>query len=183
MYMSRLRTKKQINYILGKVGADGLMGQVVPAKSRARALEIIAGVPEAMSQRFASELSRQDLVIFSQEADGMRLQLSVKGIHRLQQSQITNLTIATPKQWDGLWRMVVFDIPASHKHARYFFTAQLRRLGFVMVRDSTWFHPYPCQPIIEELTRHCAITRHVTFAEVSRLDTATSNRLKRVFTT
>lgn len=179
--MGRIQTKKQINYILSRIGTGGLMGVTVPTSTASSALEELTGVPHELSQRFVNELRRQELVVFTPEAKAMRLQLSVKGIHRLQSAEITNLSIPIPAKWDKKWRMVIFDIPARHKHQRYVFTSQLRRLGFVMIRDSTWFFPYPCIDALEKIIAHCGISSHVTIAEVSSLDVSTQKKLHRHF--
>lgn len=179
--MGRLQTKKQINYILAKIGANGLTGIAVSASTAAGALETLTGVPPEISQRFVNELRRQHLVLFTPKDMSIRLQLTVKGIHRLQLSEITTLTIPTPATWDRHWRMVVFDIPSSHKNQRYVFVSQLRRLGFVMVRQSTWYHPYPCFEVVDELVRYASLSQYVTTAEVVRLDASTQRKLLYAF--
>ena len=181
MYMSRAHTTKQIDFILRRIGADGLGGVRVNATSYAGALEQLTGVPPTLSTRFVAELRRQALVEWSKTADEIRIQLSVKGIHRLQRAAITDLVVPVPDSWDGHWRMVHFDLPARHKHERYVFTSQLRRLGFVMLHDSTWYHPYPCFAVVETLVQYCGISRYVTMAEITQLDVMTTRRLHRAF--
>ncbi len=179
--MGRIHTKKQLNFILRQVGAGGLSGVTVPADTNRQALEQIAGVPAGLSARFVTELRRQELIEFSRTTGTITLQLTVKGIHRVQQSEIQALHIPVPATWDGHWHMVLFDIPAHHKHQRYRFTSQLRRLGFVMVRDSTWYHSYPCREVLDTLIRFCGLSNYVTTGEVVRLDASTTRTLLRHF--
>lgn len=181
MYMSRAQTTQQINYILRQIGKEGLSGVTLPADSMAHVLECIAQVPHELSVKFVTELRRQQLVEVSR-ADGIfTVQLSVKGIHRLQRAEIGELTIATPSAWDGRWRMVIFDLPRTHAQQRYVLTSQLRRLGFAMLRDSTWLHPYPCFDVVDSIVRYCGVARAITTAEVASLDASSVRTLQRAF--
>ncbi|MGB3023625.1 MAG: hypothetical protein WBB39_02350 [Candidatus Saccharimonadales bacterium] len=179
--MSRAQTKKQINYILRQIGKEGLGGVTLHADSFAHALGRVAQVPPELSGKFVVELRRQQLVEVSHVDGLVTLQLSVKGIHRLQRAEIGELTIPTPSAWDGRWRMVIFDLPREHAHQRYVLTSQLRRLGFVMLRDSTWLHPYSCFDAIETVVRYCGVARFVTTAEVTCLDASSERALRRKF--
>ncbi len=181
MYMSRVQTKKQINYILRQIGKEGLGGVTLPATSVAQALELIAQVPPELSGKFVVELRRQQLVEVSHVDGLVTLQLSVKGIHRLQRAEVSELTIPTPSAWDGRWRMVIFDLPREHAHQRYVLTTHLRQLGFVMLRDSTWLHPYPCFDVVDTIVRYCGVARAITTAEVTHLDASSERVLRRKF--
>ncbi len=157
------------------------MGIAVVAPNALRALDSIGvftpDTPQRRRSRLLAELRRQDLIIETRDENQLRIQLTVKGIHRLQKMEIEEMNIKTPKHWDNRWRMVVFDIPQTHKNQRYVFVSQLRRLGFDMVRQSTWYHPYPCFDIVDQLVRYCALSQFVTTAEIVRLDESTTRKL------
>lgn len=176
-------TSYHLHRMLAVIGAGGLMGVVVSASHALAAFEQLDAFDNKTSrlrrQRLIAELRRQDLIVETHESEGLRLQLSVKGIHRLQRMEIEQLDVATPNAWDGHWHMVVFDIPASHKNERYVFTSLLKRLGFVMIRQSTWYHPYPCSEVVDQVVRYCNLSRFVTMAEVVRLDSSTQRTLLR----
>jgi len=185
MCMTSPRTTDGMNTALRVIGEGGLMGVTAPALDSLQALTALDAFPADVTQqqrtRILAELRRQGLIIETREGKQLRLQLSVKGIHRLQRAEIGKLTIRPQKQWDCLWRMVVFDIPQTHKNQRYTFISQLRRLGFVMVRQSTWYHAYPCTEVIDELVRYCGLSQFVTTAEIIRLDDSTTRTLLRHF--
>ena len=46
-------------------------------------------------------------------------------------------------QWDGKWRMVVFDIPEEAKPARRQMRHLLRANGFKLIQKSVYINPYP----------------------------------------
>lgn len=178
-----MKTKQAVNLALGVIGQNGMSGVVCEATSLPAALHAagLDNLTPTTRDRVAAELRRQSLVeISKQDKKHLLLQLSVKGIHRLQRAQVGDIGIPEPALWDKKWRMVTYDIPATHSIKRRLFTTELRRLGFVMVRESVWFHPHPCFDQLDELVRYCGIVTYVTFAEISRLDTTTVERLKRL---
>lgn len=44
--------------------------------------------------------------------------------------------------WDGLWRLVFFDVPESSRSLRDSFRRDLRSRGFGLWQNSTWVSPY-----------------------------------------
>lgn len=190
MYMNYDRNKGTVQFInaaLKAVGAGGLMGIAVVAPNMALALDRIgvfsSNTPSQLRRRCLAELKRQGLIITSHEDDNLRLQLTVKGIHRLQKLEIDELEIKTPRKWDKKWRMVMFDIPARRKESRYLLLSQLRRLGFVMIQNSLWIHPYPCFEIVERVVRYSNLQQFVSVAEICRLDEHATKRLLTHFPT
>lgn len=45
-------------------------------------------------------------------------------------------------RWDGLWRLVLFDLPAAHNSARARLTRYLRQRGFGCLQKSVWITPH-----------------------------------------
>lgn len=182
MAMTRHETKQALNAVLEAIGSRGLSGIVVPATSLQQALEQLEVFPEtatpAERRQLVANLRRQGLVELTKKGGEMVLQPSVKGIHRLQRAQINALFIRPQQRWDGTWRMVSYDIPARYTKQRRLFTAELHRLGFTLVKDSTWFHPYPCFDVLSELVAYCGLTNFVMVAEIARID---ENSLRRLY--
>jgi len=178
-----MTTKQAVNISLQVIGRNGMDGVVCEATSLPGAL-VAAGVdklrPSTLS-RVTAELRRQKLVDTKKNGKHMHVQLTVKGIHRLQRSEINKISIAEPTTWDGLWRMVTYDVPRSQSAQRRLFAQELRRLGFVMIRESVWFHRYPSFDAVLELAKYCNLQRHITLAEISRLDQVTLDKLRAAF--
>jgi DNA-binding transcriptional regulator PaaX len=47
------------------------------------------------------------------------------------------------KPWDGLWRVVVFDVPVSKNSVRNRLRLRLRQRGFGCLQGSVWITPHP----------------------------------------
>lgn len=176
-----MTTKQALKVTLALIGKNGLDGVVCEATSLPDALRTLGldKLSSATLQRICAELHRQKLIEITTAKSTYRLQLTVKGIHRLQRAQLDDISIKEPVEWDGLWRMVTYDVPRTYSAKRRLFTEQLKRLGFTMVRESVWFHPNPCFDEVIDLARRCSVERYITLAEVSRLDNITLSRLGR----
>lgn len=49
---------------------------------------------------------------------------------------------ASPRMWDGKWRVVVFDIPERQRQLRDFLRNTMKRLGAYELLRSFWVYPY-----------------------------------------
>lgn len=98
------------------------------------------------------------------------LGITKKGNQALDKMNLDQLHIPEPKKWDGLWRIVFYDIPEQHKTGRDALTAKLRQLGFFQLQRSVWIHPLPCREVIEKVTTTYAIEKYVSYIETPQLD-------------
>ena len=49
-----------------------------------------------------------------------------------------DLEVVATKEWDGRWRIVIFDIPESHKRLRDSFRKKLKIWDFKILQHSVW---------------------------------------------
>lgn len=184
--MVQRKSSSNLNYVLSCVAAEGLAGVSASASTLLGALETLDAFPAHVSavekRSIVANLRRLGLVEVTKSGKTIRVQPSVKGVHRLQRAKLDELFIQPQQNWDGIWRMVSYDIPARHGKQRRLMTAQLHRLGFTLVKDSMWFHPYPCFDVISELIAYCGLTQFVMIAEIARLDESTLAKLFRRYT-
>lgn len=172
--------KQLLNRALRIIGENGMSGVSVDAPNitdAVRRLDMVAD--DTPPHRILDEFRRQDLVTVTRLSGQVHFALTVKGIHRLQKAQLDSLVITTPERWDNRWRMITYDAPASFRKQRYQLVVELKRLGFFMIKESTWVHPYPCYDVLSELVRYCSMQRYVTIAEIVRFDPVTAQKLAR----
>lgn len=98
------------------------------------------------------------------------LQITKKGRQRLEKSKIDNLRVKPLQNWDKKWRLVIYDIPESHKPGRNALISKLTRLGFYQLQRSAWLHPFPCRQVITELTSYYKVNNYVSYLLVSKID-------------
>lgn len=172
--------KEILNRALRIIGENGLGGVSTEASSITDAVRRLEMNSETTPpHRILDEFRRQDLVTVTRLKGQVHFALTVKGIHRLQKAQLDTLNIATPERWDNRWRMITYDAPSSFRKQRYQLVTELKRLGFFMIKESTWVHPFPCYDVLSELVRYCSMQRYVTIAEITRFDPVTAQKLAR----
>ncbi len=101
------------------------------------------------------------------------LRLTKKAEHRLQQQEVEAICITPAKRWDGVWRIVFFDIPEPMKTKRDQFAARLKHLGFGVLQRSVFICPHPCRDEVVQLARYYAVDQYTTYIETSYIDNDT----------
>lgn len=93
-----------------------------------------------------------------------------KGKRKFLKYKLEELKIQQPKNWDGKWRIVAYDVPKERKFARDALRKTLKRLGFLRLQKSAYLYPYPCNDAIEFLRELYGIGENVTLLTVGYLE-------------
>lgn len=108
--------------------------------------------------RFAiKRLEKQELVSWTEKNGETTLSLTDNGKKKLLQYKLEQLQIKKPDKWDGLWRIVVFDIPEEKKVTREIFRKKLKELGFYQLQKSVFVYPHECKDEIDFLRHNLEI--------------------------
>lgn len=75
--------------------------------------------------------------------------LTTQGRKRALQYQLKLTKITPTKKWDGLWYLIMFDVPEDKKMARRAVNLALKKLGCVQYQKSVFITPYPCKKEID----------------------------------
>lgn len=84
--------------------------------------------------------------------------------------KLEKMTINKPKRWDGLWRIVIFDIPEKHKVARNILRSTLKRLGFYQWQKSVFVLPYDCKKEITYIKEIYELPFYVKMITTDKID-------------
>lgn len=98
-------------------------------------------------------LEKQSIVSWKEINGETQLVLTEDGKKKTLQFQVDNLQIKKPEKWDGLWRLVIFDIPEDKRLARGIFRKKLKELEFTQLQRSVFASRYECKDEIDFL-RH-----------------------------
>ena len=104
------------------------------------------------------------------EDDSVTMTLSEKGKLVTLRYNIEKLRLPKLDTWDGLWRMVIFDIPEVKKKTRDAISFKLKQLGFHPLQKSVFVYPYECQKEIDFLTEFFEIRPYIRFMKVKETD-------------
>lgn len=83
------------------------------------------------------------------------------------------------KDWDGKWRIVIFDIPEEKHDLRDFFRAKLQDMGYRFLQESVWICPYNIADKVEDLIELCHVGKYIHYLVVEELDN--NNVLMKLF--
>ncbi len=128
-------------------------------------------IPKRKAVDTFSYLKRRGLIELKRDGYDMEMALTPGGRKLAGKYQIDDLEIQHPKEWDGKWRLVIFDIPTTSNTIRNVFRRKLKELGFFRLQKSIWIYPFPCQEEIKLLREFLeADKKQIQVLEVSKLE-------------
>ncbi len=115
-------------------------------------------------------LKRDKLIDFREEGNISKITITEKGKKKLLEYNLDEMEIKKPKRWDGIWRIVTFDIPEKKKAARNALRDKLKELGFCQLHKSVFVYPYPCLNEIQFIEEIFQIGPYVNFIEARKIE-------------
>lgn len=115
-------------------------------------------------------MKRDRLIDFKEDGDISKITILENGRKKLLEYNLDNLEIKKPKRWDGIWRIVTFDIPEDEKIARNALRLKLKELGFYQLQKSVFIYPYPCLNEIQFIEEIFKIGPYINFIEASKIE-------------
>ncbi|TSD02480.1 MAG: phenylacetic acid degradation operon negative regulatory protein [Parcubacteria group bacterium Athens0714_24] len=94
---------------------------------------------------------KHNLEFLKEEEDCLIYTVTENGKKKIKKFILDELKISVPKNWDGNWRLVIFDIPENQRKIRDSLRNKLEDLNFYQCQKSVWVHPFPCIEEIEFL--------------------------------
>lgn len=100
---------------------------------------------------------------------GDKIVLTEKGNQLMKTIESEELVIEKPEKWDGIWRLVSYDIPEDFKKERDWFRGLLVKLGFVQVQKSLWLFPYDCKEEIAVMAQNLRVSHFVIYMQTDHI--------------
>ena len=122
-------------------------------------------------RRSIGSLYKSKLVDYRENKDGtVKLQITEGGKNKILKYDLDKIEIKKPPRWDGLWRIVIFDIPETHQKGRRAIAAKLKELGFYPLQKSVFIHPYECKDEIDFINEIFETVPYVRFIRTKDID-------------
>ena len=132
------------------------------------------------AERAINSLYTSKLIAAKENTDGtLTLTLTIDGKKKALTYDFRKMKIEVPSRWDGLWRLISFDIPVAERETRDAIREHLLRLGFYELHQSLFIHPYDCFEEVEYLVELYDARKYVRTFLVTSVDSAP--HLKRFF--
>lgn len=115
-------------------------------------------------RRTLFNLTKERLVEISYDKKGEEvIKITGDGEKRILKYKYDDIKILVPQKWDKLWRLVIFDIPETHKGARKALSSKLQELGFYPLQKSVFIFPYKCRDEIDFICEHFKVREYVNY--------------------
>lgn len=114
-------------------------------------------------------LRRYKFIRQTKDDNGLKYHLTPKGEKKLCTIVIDEVSVKKLKNWDGKWRLVMYDLPVRFKNARNAFRWKLKDLGFFQLQKSVWIYPYPCEEEILFVADFFGVKQHIEILEVNKI--------------
>ncbi len=151
---------------LGLSGSPGRSFQILKSVSKEWEELNRQSLKRAIRNLYMSKLMSE-----KQNQDGtITMILTDKGKEKVLTYNLDEMAIKKPKQWDGKWRIVLFDIPEKMRKIRDAFRHHLNQLEFYEFQKSVFVHPFNCQDEINYLIEFYNARKFIRFIIANSLD-------------
>lgn len=118
-------------------------------------------------------------VIQSDNADYARL--TKEGKQKNYSLLLDNENVLVPTAWDGLWRIVMLDLPEARKSEREALRYLLKKAGFVCIKNSVWVTPYAYEHLFMNIKKDLNLTTEFMIFVTNNLDPETQKEFFKTF--
>lgn len=127
----------------------------------------------------AKRLYRRGYVDVKYERGKPVVTITNKGRVDVLKYDLDKLEIKPMKNWDGKWRLVIFDIAEKYRTTRDLVRDKLKQIGFYKFQESVFVFPYPCEKEIQYLREVLEVPHSIKLIRADRIENDTE--LRRIF--
>lgn len=120
-------------------------------------------------KRSLKRLREQKDVKVAAEAGILVVKLTRKGKRRALKYKIEELSLNS-KNWDGKWRLIIYDIPRDKSPLRDTFRRFLKKLKLFKLQESVYLTPHECENEIDYLRELVGVGKYVQVLTVTGLE-------------
>lgn len=117
------------------------------------------------------KLYQSKLIDYKENDDGtVSLVLTENGKNKTLRYNLDEIKIKKPARWDGLWRLVIFDVPENLREGRNALADKLKELGFYPLQKSVFIYPFECRDEVDFIVEIFNLRPYVRFLIVKKAD-------------
>ena len=116
------------------------------------------------------QLRRQRLIEEREINGKTTIVLSEAGQRRVLEYKLDDIKIQPMEKWDGVWHIVIFDVPEKMKKAREALRSKLKLWGCYPLQKSIFVTPYKCRDEIDFVSEIFRVSPYVRLIEAKIFD-------------
>ena len=105
------------------------------------------------------------------------VKLTNKGKNKVNTLKLTSPEALVSANWDGLWRIILLDLPEERKAERESLRYLLKKAGFICLKNSAWISPLPYENLFENIKKDLGLQTELMIIVTSYIDEETKKFL------
>ena len=105
--------------------------------------------------------------------------LTINGKQEILKFDFEELKLKSEKNWDGWWRIIIFDIPEHKKAARDALRRKFLKLGMHQLQKSVFIYPFNCKKEIDFISAFYGVFDETLYLKAKVADIG--DKLKGIF--
>lgn len=102
------------------------------------------------------------------------LRITKKGKNKLNSLLLEAGDALVPTAWDGLWRIIILDIPEERKSEREALRYLLKKANFVCIKNTVWISPLPYENLFINIKKDLNLSTELMIIVTDKLDEETN---------
>lgn len=99
--------------------------------------------------------------------------LTENGKKKLNQMSLDSESSLVSTTWDGLWRIIILDLPEERKSEREALRYLLKKAGFICAKNSVWVSVYPYEYLFSNIKKDLNLTTEMMIIVTDKIDEET----------
>ncbi|MDP9249318.1 MAG: hypothetical protein M3M85_02300 [bacterium] len=109
------------------------------------------------------------------------VRITKKGKAKLDTLKLEGTEALVPQTWDGMWRIILLDLPEERKSERESLRYLLKKAGFVCLKNSAWISPFPYEHLFANIKKDLGLSSEMMIIVTERMDEETKKVLFEAF--
>lgn len=98
------------------------------------------------------------------------IRITPKGKTKLDTLCLEGEDALVPQTWDGMWRIILLDLPEGRKSERESLRYLLKKAGFVCLKSSAWISPFPYEHLFANIKKDLGLKTEMMIVVTEFID-------------
>lgn len=107
--------------------------------------------------------------------------LTKEGKKKFHSLELDSKTTLVNTSWDGLWRIILLDLPEERKSERESLRYLLKKAGFVCLKNSAWISPFPYEHLFRNIKKDLGLATEMMIIVTEHIDEESKKTLFDIF--